>query len=98
MDECYVHGNNIKYLRLPEEVIALVPEDTRTKGTEGRGRGGRSSGGRIMGRGRGGGRESEGHQAGRGRGDGTLSRVPYQHCTCYPFVTHYALFLVSYHI
>jgi len=73
MEECYVHGNNIKYLRLPEEIISLVPEETRTRGTEGRGfsgRGGRGSGGRVMGRGRGGGRDGEGYHGGRGRGDG----------------------------
>eukprot|EP00595_Chromulina_sp_UTEXLB2642_P001364 CAMPEP_0196761392 /NCGR_PEP_ID=MMETSP1095-20130614/613_1 /TAXON_ID=96789 ORGANISM="Chromulina nebulosa, Strain UTEXLB2642" /NCGR_SAMPLE_ID=MMETSP1095 /ASSEMBLY_ACC=CAM_ASM_000446 /LENGTH=92 /DNA_ID=CAMNT_0042110871 /DNA_START=200 /DNA_END=475 /DNA_ORIENTATION=+ len=26
MPECYIRGNTIKYLRIPEEVIDLVPE------------------------------------------------------------------------
>ena len=27
MPECYIHGNSIKYLRIPDEVIDLVPEE-----------------------------------------------------------------------
>ena len=31
--ECYVRGNTIKYLRLPEDVLALVKEDVNEKPT-----------------------------------------------------------------
>jgi hypothetical protein len=27
MPECYIRGNSIKYLRIPDEVISLVNED-----------------------------------------------------------------------
>ena len=52
--ECYVRGSNIKYLRIPDEVIDMVKEDiskAKGRGRAGRGRGGR--GGRGGGRGRG---------------------------------------------
>ncbi|CAF1334657.1 unnamed protein product [Adineta steineri] len=29
--ECYIRGNTIKYLRLPEDVLALVKEDVNEK-------------------------------------------------------------------
>ncbi|CAB3997251.1 U6 snRNA-associated Sm LSm4 [Paramuricea clavata] len=53
--ECYVRGSNIKYLRIPDEVIDMVKEDiskTKGRGRPGRGRGG-GRGGRGGGRGRG---------------------------------------------
>ncbi|KAJ3107408.1 RNA processing protein [Phlyctochytrium bullatum] len=58
LPEVYIRGNNIKYLRVPDEVIDLVREDReyRERGNK-RGGGGEHRGG---GRGRGGG--------GRGRG------------------------------
>ncbi|KAL7522791.1 hypothetical protein ACHAWX_007495, partial [Stephanocyclus meneghinianus] len=70
LNECYVRGTSIKYLRLPEEAVERVGEDDgRWKGGgggRGRGRGGRESrGGRGRGRGRSGGRGG-----GRSRGQG----------------------------
>jgi len=56
MPECYIRGTNIKYLRIPDEVIDMVKEEESSGGGN-RGRrdfrGGRGGGG---GRGRGGGR------------------------------------------
>ena len=43
MPECYVRGSTIKYLRIPDEVIDMVKEETIQRGKgrgEGRGRGG----------------------------------------------------------
>lgn len=57
MPECYIRGTNIKYLRIPDEVIDLVKEDENSGGGRG-GRGGHMRGGRGGGgggRGRGGG-------------------------------------------
>ncbi|XP_064385980.1 U6 snRNA-associated Sm-like protein LSm4 [Halichondria panicea] len=58
MPECFIRGSTIKYLRIPDEVIDMVKEETfmpRKSGRGGagghRGRGGRGGGG---GRGRGG--------------------------------------------
>lgn len=71
LNECYVRGSSIKYLRLPEEAVERVDEeDGRWKGGgggRGRGRGGRGGGrdGRGRGRGRGG---RGGGRGGRGRG------------------------------
>ena len=61
MPECYIRGSNIKYLRIPDEVIDMVKEDVVTKG-----------GGRGGGRGRGarGGRGGRGTFGGRGGGQG----------------------------
>ena len=48
MPECFIRGNNIKYLRIPEEVIEKVKEDRGKKRRYGAGdysssnRGGRS--------------------------------------------------------
>jgi U6 snRNA-associated Sm-like protein LSm4 len=43
--ECYIRGSTIKYLRIPDEVIDMVKEDSfargRGRGGRGRGRGGR---------------------------------------------------------
>uniref|UniRef100_A0A7S2CLJ6 U6 snRNA-associated Sm-like protein LSm4 n=1 Tax=Haptolina brevifila TaxID=156173 RepID=A0A7S2CLJ6_9EUKA len=67
LPEVTIRGNNIKYLRIPEEVIDMVPaeEDMAGAGGKGRGRGGdgRGRGGKGgKGEGKGGGR------GGRGRG------------------------------
>ncbi|KAJ5243328.1 U6 snRNA-associated Sm-like protein LSm4 [Penicillium citrinum] len=63
LPEVYIRGNNIKYLRVPEEIIELVKEQQQNQpqnrghrgrdGERGRGRGG-GRGGRGRGRGRGG--------------------------------------------
>lgn len=47
MPECYIRGSNIKYLRIPDEVIDLVREDVKSSKRDAkrmpptRGRGGR---------------------------------------------------------
>eukprot|EP00096_Caligus_rogercresseyi_P002820 TRINITY_DN1513_c1_g1_i18.p1 TRINITY_DN1513_c1_g1~~TRINITY_DN1513_c1_g1_i18.p1 ORF type:complete len:124 (-),score=26.12 TRINITY_DN1513_c1_g1_i18:1205-1576(-) len=58
MQECYIRGSMIKYLRIPDDVIEMVKDDVMTKGSgrvgnRGRGRGGFNVGGRGGGRGRG---------------------------------------------
>mmetsp|Transcript_140368 Transcript_140368/g.448660 ORF Transcript_140368/g.448660 Transcript_140368/m.448660 type:complete len:143 (-) Transcript_140368:148-576(-) len=60
--ECYVRGNSIKYLRLPDEVIDMVKDEPTTRKEirqqfkgRARGRGGRGGAGGRGGRGRGGG-------------------------------------------
>ncbi|RMJ24807.1 hypothetical protein PHISP_04319 [Aspergillus sp. HF37] len=65
LPEVYIRGNNIKYLRVPEEVIDIVKEQQQSqaasrgrgqpRGEGGRGDRGRGRGGRGRGRGRGGG-------------------------------------------
>ena len=76
MPECYIRGSTIKYLRIPDEVLDMVKEDTQTKGGGrggGRGRGGRGGGrGGFGGRGRGGpgGGQGRGGQKNRGGGGG----------------------------
>ncbi|KAI1912005.1 RNA processing protein [Ophidiomyces ophidiicola] len=66
LPEVYVRGNNIKYLRVPEEVVDLARDQQQQNQSSNRGRGGpqqsRGEGGRERGRGRGG--------RGRGRGRG----------------------------
>mmetsp|Transcript_11665 Transcript_11665/g.21680 ORF Transcript_11665/g.21680 Transcript_11665/m.21680 type:complete len:141 (+) Transcript_11665:51-473(+) len=68
MPECYIRGNSIKYLRIPDEVITLVPEEEQRekKFNQGKGKGGRGGG-------RGGGRTVSGRggrDGGRGGGKG----------------------------
>jgi U6 snRNA-associated Sm-like protein LSm4 len=56
MPECYIRGSTIKYLRIPDEVIDMVKEETMVKGRgrgEMKGRGGQSQRGRGGGRGKG---------------------------------------------
>lgn len=64
LKEAYVRGNNIKYLRVPDEIVDLVKdEQQRNQGSQrgrGGGRGDRGDRGGRGGRGRGG--------RGRGRG------------------------------
>ncbi|CZT03768.1 related to U6 snRNA-associated Sm-like protein LSm4 [Rhynchosporium agropyri] len=65
--EVYVKGNNIKYLRVPDEIIDIVKDQqSREQGSGYRGRGGQRGdyGGRGGDRGRG------GRGGGRGRGRG----------------------------
>ncbi|KIW74298.1 hypothetical protein Z517_12238 [Fonsecaea pedrosoi CBS 271.37] len=85
LPECYVRGNNIKYLRVPEEVIEFAREQQQQqqqqhqqgggqRGSRG-GQAGHGTGGRGGGdRGRGGGGQGRGggrgHGRGRGRGQG----------------------------
>lgn len=76
MPECYIRGTNIKYLRIPDEVIDMVKEDENSGGNRGRRdfRGGRCGGGRGRGGGgRGGGltgRPGLGSNQGGGGGQG----------------------------
>ncbi|KAJ6794116.1 putative U6 snRNA-associated Sm-like protein LSm4 [Iris pallida] len=72
MPECYIRGNTIKYLRVPDEVIDKVQEETTKSRTDrkppgvGRGRGrGREEGG--------GGRPGKG--IGRGQDDGSSKEM-----------------------
>lgn len=73
MNECYIRGSTIKYLRIPDEVIEMVKDDVSSKGGgrggggRGRGRGGR---GGMGGRGRGGGGGGGGNRGGGNRGRG----------------------------
>ena len=55
MPECYIRGSTIKYLRIPDEVIDMVKEETMVKGRgrgEMKGRGGQAQRGRGGGRGK----------------------------------------------
>ncbi|KAG9148556.1 hypothetical protein Leryth_023394 [Lithospermum erythrorhizon] len=73
MPECYVRGNTIKYLRVPDEVIDKVQEESKTRTDRkppgvgrGRGRGRDDAGGRqTFGRG-----VDDGGPKGGGRGRG----------------------------
>nr|CAD7432306.1 unnamed protein product [Timema monikensis] len=54
MPECYIRGSTIKYLRIPDEVIDMVKEETIVKSRgrgEMKGRGGGQARGRGVGRG-----------------------------------------------
>eukprot|EP00486_Rosalina_sp_Unknown_P006261 CAMPEP_0201576392 /NCGR_PEP_ID=MMETSP0190_2-20130828/22188_1 /ASSEMBLY_ACC=CAM_ASM_000263 /TAXON_ID=37353 /ORGANISM="Rosalina sp." /LENGTH=110 /DNA_ID=CAMNT_0048007211 /DNA_START=19 /DNA_END=347 /DNA_ORIENTATION=- len=54
MPECYIRGNTIKYLRIPEDVMNLVKEedaDLKNARDKSRGRMGRGRGRRMFGRG-----------------------------------------------
>jgi len=64
--QCYVRGNSIKYLCIPDEVIDMVQENIPVPGQTGRGRG-RGRGSRGAPRGRGGGGRG-GPRGGGGRG------------------------------
>ncbi|KAK8947140.1 putative U6 snRNA-associated Sm-like protein LSm4 [Platanthera zijinensis] len=76
MPECYIRGNTIKYLRVPDEVIDKVQEESNKSRTDrkppgvGRGRGrGREDGGGRQAKGMGRGSEDgKGPIGGRGRG------------------------------
>jgi len=71
LPEVIIRGNNIKYLRIPEEVIDMVPEEDLSKSKVAGGKG--DSRGRGGNRGRGDGRGGRGSRGGRsegGRGTG----------------------------
>ncbi|CAO3678303.1 unnamed protein product [Umbelopsis vinacea] len=70
LPECYIRGNTIKYLNVPEEIIDMVKEDENKQRQSNRGgRGGRGGqGGDRGGRGSRGGRGGQGYQRGGGRG------------------------------
>ena len=72
LPEVVIRGNNIKYLRIPEDIIGMVPEeDLSAKGGGFGGRGG--GGGRGKGGGKGGGKgdgDGKGKGGGRGKGGG----------------------------
>ncbi|OQR82923.1 U6 snRNA-associated Sm-like protein LSm4-like [Achlya hypogyna] len=70
LTECYIRGNTIKYIGIPDKVLDQVNEEDLTKrdrnALRGRGRGGRGGmGSRGEGRGRGG---RDGGRGGRGAG------------------------------
>jgi len=82
MPECYIRGNTIKYLRVPDEVIDKVQEEKRIDRkppVTGRGRG-RGRGEEADGRGppKGGGRgyQGDGGSRGGGRGNKGVGRGP----------------------
>ncbi|KAH0293822.1 hypothetical protein KCU62_g941, partial [Aureobasidium sp. EXF-3399] len=66
LPECYVRGNNIKYLRMEDEIVDLVKDQQASQQAARGGRGGGQGGrGDHSGRGERGGR---GGRGGRGRG------------------------------
>ncbi|CAD0020676.1 unnamed protein product [Aureobasidium pullulans] len=66
LPECYVRGNNIKYLRMEDEIVDLVKDQQASQQAARGGRGGGQGGrGDYSGRGDRGGR---GGRGGRGRG------------------------------
>ncbi|KAK3635363.1 RNA processing protein [Elasticomyces elasticus] len=67
LPECYVRGNNIKYLRVPDEIVDLVKDQQQNQQSQRGGRGG-MRGDHGGGRGDRGGRG--GNRGGRGRGRG----------------------------
>ncbi|XP_028168379.1 U6 snRNA-associated Sm-like protein LSm4 [Ostrinia nubilalis] len=80
MPECYIRGSTIKYLRIPDEVIDMVKEDTQIKA---RGRSevskGRGGGQNMRTGGRGTGRGAFGNRGRPGplnRGGGNAGRNP----------------------
>ncbi|KAK6336953.1 RNA processing protein [Orbilia javanica] len=71
LPEAYVRGNNIKYLRVPDEIIDIVKEQQAQQAASGdhhRSGGGDRGGGNRRGGGGGGGRGD--HRGDRGRGSG----------------------------
>ncbi|RMX73643.1 hypothetical protein D0869_13397 [Hortaea werneckii] len=71
LPECYVRGNNIKYLRVPDEIVDVVKEQQAAQQAQRGGRGGGMSGRRDHGgRGDRGGRGMGRGGRGRGRGRG----------------------------
>ncbi|KAF4512956.1 hypothetical protein G6O67_000280 [Ophiocordyceps sinensis] len=68
LKEAYIKGNNIKYLRVPEEIIDQVSESQKNQ--QGGFRGGRGGQSRGDHGGRGGGDRARGRGGGRGRGRG----------------------------
>ncbi|CAH2083345.1 unnamed protein product [Euphydryas editha] len=76
MPECYIRGSTIKYLRIPDEVIDMVKEETQVK-ARGRGEVNKGRGGQNMRSGRGGSRGAFGNRgrpAPLARGGGNAGR------------------------
>ncbi|CAF9933839.1 MAG: RNA processing protein [Heterodermia speciosa] len=67
LPEVYVRGNNIKYLRVPDEIVDLVKDQQQQSQPSSRGRGGGLGRGDHAGRGD---RGRGGARGGRGRGRG----------------------------
>ncbi|ORZ25934.1 hypothetical protein BCR42DRAFT_401240 [Absidia repens] len=63
LPECYIRGNTIKYLNVPEEIVDMVKEEESRQRQMGRG-------GHRGGRGGAGGRDNGGRGGGRGGGMG----------------------------
>ncbi|KAK1558649.1 hypothetical protein Q3G72_005070 [Acer saccharum] len=84
MPECYIRGNTIKYLRVPDEVIDKVQEETKSRADRrppgvgrGRGRGSREDGpGGRQPKGIGRGLDDGGAKGGGGRGRGGSGGKP----------------------
>ena len=83
LPEVTIRGNNIKYLRIPEDVIDMVPDEEDLgprggkgggRGGDGRGRGGKGGGKGDGGRGKGGGRGGRDGGKGAGRAAGRGGR------------------------
>ena len=73
LKECYIRGNSIKYLRIPDEIIDLVQEEEiSAKDAKKGGKGGR---GRVNTSGRGRGRGKGGKGKGRGEQDDRTERA-----------------------
>ncbi|KAK6525879.1 RNA processing protein [Arthrobotrys megalospora] len=73
LPEAYVRGNNIKYLRVPDEIIDIVKEQQAQQAASGdhhRSGGGDRGGGNRRGGGGGGGGGRGDHRGDRGRGSG----------------------------
>ncbi|TKA83948.1 putative U6 snRNA-associated Sm-like protein LSm4 [Friedmanniomyces simplex] len=71
LPECYVRGNNIKYLRVPDEIVDLVKDQQQSQQSQRGGRGGsQHRGDHGGGRGDRGGRGMGRGGRGRGRGRG----------------------------
>jgi len=51
LPECYVRGNNIKYLRVPDEIVDLVKDQQQAQQAQRGGRGGMQQRGEYGGRG-----------------------------------------------
>ncbi|KAK0773610.1 hypothetical protein LTR91_019480 [Friedmanniomyces endolithicus] len=69
LPECYVRGNNIKYLRVPDEIVDLVKDQQQSQQSQRGGRGGSQHRGDH-----GGSRGNRGDRGGRGRGGGGRGR------------------------
>jgi len=69
LPECYIRGNNIKYLRMEDEIVDLVKDQQQSQQASRGGRGGAQGRGDHAGRGDRGGRGRGGRgRGGRGRG------------------------------
>ncbi|KAH0024053.1 hypothetical protein KCU78_g5215, partial [Aureobasidium melanogenum] len=69
LPECYIRGNNIKYLRMEDEIVDLVKDQQASQQAARGGRGGGQGG-----RGDHSGRGDRGGRGGRGRGRGGRGR------------------------